>query len=145
MQKISAGMRRERRVRFPGHRFQRKPLVSDPGMHQGTCVTHVPWCMPVWLTRGGGENVPGIPCACATRNFTYPVRGPCSQVLQLLWRSDTRRFFCACPIFKWVTERCFKDKTPETFRSNGLTASEQSTRVHFTFIDAICFDYCVKR
>ena len=22
------------------------PLVSDPGMHQGTCVTHVPWCMP---------------------------------------------------------------------------------------------------
>ena len=25
--------------------IQRKLLVSDPGMHQGTCVTHVPWCM----------------------------------------------------------------------------------------------------
>ena len=25
---------------------------------------------------GGEENVPGIPCACATRNFGYLVRGP---------------------------------------------------------------------
>ena len=58
------------------HRLQRKPLVSDPSMHHGTCVTHVPWCMSGSLTRGGGENVPGIPGACATRNFTYLVRGP---------------------------------------------------------------------
>ena len=72
-------MRRECRwERFPRHRFQRKPLVSDPGMHHGTCVTHVPWCMSGLLTRGGGENVPGIPGACATRNFTYLVRGPLS-------------------------------------------------------------------
>ena len=28
------------------------------------------------LTRGGGENVPGIPCACTTRNFKCLVRGP---------------------------------------------------------------------
>ena len=39
-------------------------IVSDPGMHHGTCVTHVPWCMLGALTRGGGENVPGIPVAC---------------------------------------------------------------------------------
>ena len=50
---------------FPRHRFQRKPLVSDPGMHHGTCVTHVPWCMSGSLTCGDGENVPGIPRACA--------------------------------------------------------------------------------
>ena len=50
---------------FPRRRFQRKPLVSDPGMHHGTCVTHVPWCMSGLRTRGGGENVPGIPGACA--------------------------------------------------------------------------------
>ena len=62
---------------FPRHRLQRKPLVSDPGMHHGTCATHVPWSMSGSLTRGGGENVPGIPGACATRNFTYLVRGPC--------------------------------------------------------------------
>ena len=26
--------------------------VGDPGMHHGTCVTHVPWCMPGSLTSG---------------------------------------------------------------------------------------------
>ena len=51
----------------------RKPLVSDPGMHHGTCVTHVSWCMLGSLIRGGGQNVPG---ACATHKFTYLVRGP---------------------------------------------------------------------
>ena len=49
---------------FPRRRFQRKLLVSDPGMHHGTCVTHVPWCMSGSLTCGDGENVPGIPGAC---------------------------------------------------------------------------------
>ena len=58
------------------------PRVSHPGMHYGTCVTHVPWCMPGSLTIAvsfeisDGENVPGIPRACATRNFTYLARGP---------------------------------------------------------------------
>ena len=65
---------------FPHRRLQRKPLVSDPDIHHGTCVTHVPWCMSGSLTRGGGENVPGIPGACATQNFTYLARGPCSRV-----------------------------------------------------------------
>ena len=63
---------------FPAHWFQRKPLVSDPGMHHGTCITHVPRCMST--TRGGGKNVPGIPGACTTRNFTYVVRGPLGHV-----------------------------------------------------------------
>ena len=56
--------------------LKRKPLVSDPDMHHGTCVTHVPWCMSGSLTRGGEENVPSIPGACATHNFTYLARGP---------------------------------------------------------------------
>ena len=72
-------MRRECRERFPSHPFSRKPLVSDPGMHHGTCDTHVTWCMSGSLTRVGGENVPGIPSACATRNFTYLARGPWSH------------------------------------------------------------------
>ena len=59
----------------------RKPLVSDHGMHHVTCATHVPWCMSGSLTRGGGENDPGIPGACATRNITYMARGP--------WELDT--------------------------------------------------------
>ena len=62
--------------------FSPLPRVNDPDMHHGTCVTHVPWCMPGSLTSGfsfevgGGKNVPGIPGACATRNFTYLARGP---------------------------------------------------------------------
>ena len=61
---------------FPRHRCQRKPLVSDPGIPHVTCVTHVPWCMSGSLIRSDGENFPGIPSACATRNFVYLVRGP---------------------------------------------------------------------
>ena len=75
-------MRRECRERLPRHRLQRKPLVSDPGMYHGTCVSHVPWCMSGSLIRGGGENVPGIPGACATRNFKYLARDPWRS----LWR-----------------------------------------------------------
>ena len=71
-------MRRECRQRFPRHRFQRKLLVSGPGIHHGTCVTHVPWCMSGSLTRGGRGNIKGIPGACAIRSFAYLVRGPWS-------------------------------------------------------------------
>ena len=49
-------MHRECRERFPRHRLQRKPVVRDPGMHHGTCATHVPWCMSESLNRGGGEK-----------------------------------------------------------------------------------------
>ena len=55
----------------------RAPLVSDPDMHHGTCVTHVPCCGPGSLTNGvlwsrwRNKNVPGIPGACATRNYAH--------------------------------------------------------------------------
>ena len=32
--------------------FSPPPQVSDPDMHQDTCVMHVPWCMPGSLTSG---------------------------------------------------------------------------------------------
>ena len=61
--------------------FSPPPRVSDPDMYHGTCVTHVPWCMLGSLTNGflwsrwqGKRSA--IPGACATRNFTYLVRGP---------------------------------------------------------------------
>ena len=61
---------------FHRNQLQRTPLVRDPGMHHGTCVTHVLWCMSGSLTRSGGENVPGITGACANRNFTYLAKRP---------------------------------------------------------------------
>ena len=61
--------------------FSPPPRISDPEMHHGTCVTHVPWCMPGSLTSGfiwrrSGKNVPDIPGACTICNFTHLVRGP---------------------------------------------------------------------
>ena len=56
-------MRRECRECFPRYWLQ----VSYPGMHIGTCVTHVPWWMSGSLTRGAEETVPCITGACATR------------------------------------------------------------------------------
>ena len=32
--------------------FPPPPRVNDPDMHHGTCVTHVPWCMPRSVTSG---------------------------------------------------------------------------------------------
>ena len=56
---------------FPSHRVKRKPLVSDPGMHHGTCVNacavmHGGIANPRWP----GKRFP------TTRNFTYLARGP---------------------------------------------------------------------
>ena len=98
--------------RFPHDRPQRKPLVTDPGMHHGTCVTHVLWCILGSLTRGGGENVPGIPGACTTRNVTYLVKGPlmtdpclefCRCGKMNTWRgTQMRRTWETC-VLNWVT------------------------------------------
>ena len=68
-------IRRECWEHFPRHWLQMKPRVSDIGMHHGTWITHVLWCMPGSLTRGGGESIRAIPGACATRNFAHLIRG----------------------------------------------------------------------
>ena len=67
--------------RIPGT-FSPPPRISYPSMHHGTCVTHVPWCIPGSLTSGSlwsqwrGKRSRHSH-ACTTRNFTYLVRGPC--------------------------------------------------------------------
>ena len=55
---------------LPHH--QRKPLVTDPGMHHGKCVTHVGIARKRSVIRNPYATV-----ACATRNFTHLARGPC--------------------------------------------------------------------
>ena len=88
---------------FSRHRLQRKPPISDPGIHHDMCVTHVPWCMLGSLTRSGEENVLGIPGACATRNFAYLVRGPWGKERL---ETETRiavgalNYMCKC---RWIT------------------------------------------
>ena len=51
---------------MPG-KFSPPPRFSDPDMHHGTCVTHVPWCMSGSLTssflwsRPRGKTFPAFP------------------------------------------------------------------------------------
>ena len=73
-------------------------LVIDPGMHHGTCVTHVPWCMSGTLLFGGRENVPGIPGACTTRNFRYLARDPCTKHCGLSWRLTQASYSAYSPV-----------------------------------------------
>ena len=112
---------------FPTTDFKETAIVSDPGMHHGTCAMHVLLCMSGWLTRGGGENVPGISGACATRNFPYLARGPeltmlhfipqrvCFVYMQPCKKTYRRYFECRCPRSrpvcagpgKYYDARCF--------------------------------------
>ena len=46
-----ANLRVAHALGMPGT-FSPPPRVSDPYMHHGTCVTHVPGCMPGSLTSG---------------------------------------------------------------------------------------------
>ena len=50
--------------------------VSNPNMHHGMCMTHMPWYMPGSLTSVFlWSRWQGIPGACASRNFLYLVWG----------------------------------------------------------------------
>ena len=72
-------MRRECREHFPRHRGLAIPTCITARASR-TCRDA---CRGRWLAVsfevGGGGNVLGIPGACATRNFTYLLRGPCSE------------------------------------------------------------------
>ena len=109
------------RERFPRHRLQRKPLVCYPGMHHGMCVTHVPCWVSGSLTRSGGENVPGIPGACATRNFANLARDPVKGTLNK-----------GSSGVKKVSKHAVKRTTP--FHSWGhqlaLLVPQQNQRIH---------------
>ena len=54
----------------PRRRFQTKPLVSDPGMHHGTCVTH--GIAYLWWRGKRSRHSRRM----RTRNFAYLARGP---------------------------------------------------------------------
>ena len=80
--------------------FSPPPRVSDPDMHHGTCVTHVHASrdryQAVSFEVGGGENVPGIPRACATHNLTYLVRGPWTLPCSALSQSSYTALTTCC-------------------------------------------------
>ena len=67
--------------------------VSDPDMHQGMCVMHVPWCMPgsrtsgfLWSRWGGKRSRHSR--RMRTPQFHYLVRGPWYSLIPIkrCWR-----------------------------------------------------------
>ena len=69
---------------FPHPRFQRKPLVSDPDMHHGTCVTHVPDACRDRLPAVTGKTFPAFP-AHAHLQFCVSGKRPMAQYV---WHPD---------------------------------------------------------
>ena len=112
---------RECLERFPRHWVQRKPLVSDPGMHHGTCVTHVPRCMSRSITRGGGETFPAFPVHAqpAILRIWQEVHGVSCQFYQCICRPQTN----------WTNFVPWWRHQMETF-SALLALSEAVRRIH---------------
>ena len=112
-------MRRECRERFPRHRLQRKLLISDPGMHHGTCVTHVPWCMSGSVARGGGRK--RFRHSRRMRNTQLYVSGKRPLVINnrmagLLWLVGNRH---------WRNSQCFVAMSLSLYWSlNGLNGRQ---------------------
>ena len=69
-------MRRECQERFPRYSGLATPTcITTPASRtcRDACRDRL---LAVFFEVSGGENVPGIPGACAIRNFTYLARGP---------------------------------------------------------------------
>ena len=65
-------------------------------MHAGVANSRFP------LNSAEGGNVPGIPGACATRNFTYLVRGPWKQHFENCISADIQCFFRRRVTIKYI-------------------------------------------
>ena len=105
---------------FPRHRLQSRPPVSDPGMHHGTCVTHVPWCMSGSLTRGGGKHNTGIPSASASGYFTYLARGQSATLFKELYLC----WWCSSALDLYIWSM-FTPKLFQIFFCQGLFINSQ--------------------
>ena len=85
--------------------------VSDPDMHHGTCVTHVPWCMPGLLTSGFLRNRWREKHSRRMRNPRFCVSGKRPMPSELV-----------CPIFGrfiWISSIRYNAKqTKATIRIN---------------------------
>ena len=70
-------MRRKCRERFPRHRGLAIPTCITARARRTCRDACRDRKLSVSFEVDGGENVPGIPGACATHNFTYLLRGSC--------------------------------------------------------------------
>ena len=115
-------MRRDCRERFPCPRLQKKPLVNNPYMHHGTCVTHMPWCMSGSLTRGGQGK-----CSWHSRRMHNPqfsVLPSISRFMSSYSERRSRNLYCRVimrydrPCYHTIFTLFFVYHTPHFWREN---------------------------
>ena len=90
--------------------FSPPPRVSDLDMHHGTCVMHVPWCMPGSLIIGFVWNRWRGKRCWHSHNSTYIVRAPLRRLWQVrnqFWNNiiNIRKHWKAtasCEILKYL-------------------------------------------
>ena len=96
--------------------FFPSPQVSNPDMHHGTCVTHVPWCMPGSLTSGllwhrrRGKTFPASPAHAQPvilriwqeAHSTSTVLGPRLTILSNVKCVRGRMIYTAAAIIRYV-------------------------------------------
>ena len=95
-------MRRECRERFPCHRGWAIPTCITARASRTCRDACRDRYLAVSFEIGGGGNVPGIPGACATCNFTYLVRGPLEEISH------------PCPNLRWTMSFTGSHFLPDT-------------------------------
>ena len=94
-------MHQEWRGRFTRLRLQRKPLVNDPGMHPGTCVTHVPG----WMWQGKHSRHSGC---MHSPQFYISGKRPIAKCHILQGKNVTTAYICNIYIRKNVHSSIWK-------------------------------------
>ena len=139
-------MPRECRKRFPRHRLQRRPLVSDPGMHHGTCVAHVLWCMSGSLTRG--DRAKRSPQSRRMRNPQFYVSGKRSiagrNVQHHFGRGTFHNRLCACLCH--IHRQRNRDDCRVSLNSVQLYIWPMSNKnMIYSIFHCLTFSVCLKR
>ena len=122
-------------------RFSQLPQVSDPDMHHGTCVTHVPWCMSGSLTSGflwnrrRGKTFPAFPAHAQPAIFYVSGKRP------MIWSAELSEWTCVCRTV-WFVElvycACVSNVRNPYVNSSAVNQREYRT---FDVIKSIAIEF----
>ena len=120
-------MRQECRERFLRPRGQAIPTWITARAWR-TCRDACRGCyLAVSVEVGGGQNVPGIPGACATRNITYLARGPWQPMGTITIASGW--FMYRSRLNRWTAVNFEIVSTPGAVKCGFTSVKRQESRI----------------